>query len=298
MNKEEGPLVSIVIPTYNHALYLKRALDSVFCQTYERWEAIVVDNHSTDNTDEIVSGFKDSRLTYLKIHNNGVIAASRNAAIHTANGEWVAFLDSDDWWTANKLQACIDSAVDSVDLIYHDLQIVRKRAAFRGRSVNRSWQVSAPVLIDLLVRGNAISTSSVFVRTLLLKQIGGMDERREMIAAEDYNTWLRISQLTDQFRYLPQTLGYYQVHAQGVSSRKDMSIPARFAADAFVSRLDSHQRSRFEGNLSYTRGRCYFQSGNYKAAKSDLITAFRHGKHTLKPKLVWMLIMIAVFGRE
>ncbi len=96
-----GTLVSVVIPTYNHARFLGRALQSVMDQTYKNWEVIIIDNHSQDNTDEIVEAFKDPRITLLKIHNNGVIAASRNMGIRAAKGEWIAFLDSDDHWYPN-----------------------------------------------------------------------------------------------------------------------------------------------------------------------------------------------------
>ena len=87
----KNPLVSVVIPTYNHARYLDRALQSVLDQTYKNWEIIVVDNHSTDNTAEIVNKFSGNRLTYLKLNNNGIIAASRNAALSKARGDWVAY---------------------------------------------------------------------------------------------------------------------------------------------------------------------------------------------------------------
>ena len=70
MNDTATPLVSVVIPTYNHARYLGRALQSVLDQTYVNWEAIVIDNHSTDNSDEVTARFIDPRITYLKIHNN------------------------------------------------------------------------------------------------------------------------------------------------------------------------------------------------------------------------------------
>ena len=90
------PLVSIVIPTYNHANYLSKALQSVLDQTYKNWEAIVIDNHSTDDTNEVINRYVDPRIKYLKIHNCGVIAKSRNVGIQTAKGEWIAFLDSDD----------------------------------------------------------------------------------------------------------------------------------------------------------------------------------------------------------
>ena len=63
----------------------------------------MVDNHSPDQTDQIVQEFSDPRIKLLKIHNNGVIAASRNMSIREAKGEWIAYVDSDDWWTSNKL---------------------------------------------------------------------------------------------------------------------------------------------------------------------------------------------------
>ena len=167
------PLVSVVIPTYNHARYLGRALQSVLDQTYVNWEAIVIDNHSTDNTDEVMASFADPRFTYLKIHNNGVIAVSRNAGIRAAKGEWIALLDSDDWWTADKLQACFDSINDQVDLVYHDLEIVTDHPRLFRRKIIKSWQAKTPVLMDLLLKGNAITNSSVLVRKSLLEKIRG-----------------------------------------------------------------------------------------------------------------------------
>ena len=112
-------LVSIVVPTYNHSIYLKRALESIINQTYENWEVIVIDNHSTDNTFEVVANFKNNRIKYLQVHNKGIIAISRNIGIKSANGEWIAFLDSDDWWTRDKLEICIQSINEKVDFIYH-----------------------------------------------------------------------------------------------------------------------------------------------------------------------------------
>src|SRR4051812_44716056 len=107
MIRAVNPLVSVVIPTYNHAQFLGRALGSVIAQTYTNWEAIVVDNHSQDDTDAVVASQSDPRIKLLKIHNNGVIAASRNKAMREARGEWIAFLDSDDAWYPEKLAVLI-----------------------------------------------------------------------------------------------------------------------------------------------------------------------------------------------
>jgi glycosyltransferase involved in cell wall biosynthesis len=289
MNDNATPLVSVVIPTYNHARYLRRALQSVIDQTYTNLEAIVIDNHSKDNTDEVMASFADPRITYLKIHNNGVIAASRNAGIREAKGEWIAFLDSDDWWTADKLKACCESINDKVDLIYHDLKIITDQPRFLRPKIIKCWQVKPLVLIDLMERGNAIATSSAVVRAKLLKQINGMNESPNMVAAEDYNTWLRISQLTDGFRYVSKKLGFYQLHNQGVS-QKDMSIPVQHAVVDFIDVLNPAQKNRFLANLRYTKGRFEYLVGNSAIAKQNLIFSLRHGKLSVKLKSAMMLI--------
>jgi glycosyltransferase involved in cell wall biosynthesis len=290
MNDVANPLVSVVIPTYNHARYLGRALQSVLDQTYTNWEVIVIDNHSTDNTDEVMASFSDPRITYLKIHNNGVIAASRNAGIRAAKGEWIAFLDSDDWWTLNKLQVCFDSVNHKVDLVYHDLEIVSEQSRVFRRKIIKSRQVNAPVLIDLLENGNALSTSSVMVRLKLLNKVKGMNESPNMVAAEDYNTWLRISQLTDGFKYISKQLGFYQLHNQGISSQKDMSVPASYAAEAFIDTLSQDQRNKFEGSLSYPRGRFNYLTGDKAAANASLFVALKYGRISIKVKSALMLI--------
>jgi len=130
MTERTKSLVSVVIPTYNHARFLGRALQSVLDQTHFKWEVIVVDNYSTDNTDEVMAKFSDSRIRHLKIHNKGVIAVSRNMGVREAKGEWVAFLDSDDWWTKTKLEECLHRAHEAFDLVYHDLEIVSGKSRF------------------------------------------------------------------------------------------------------------------------------------------------------------------------
>ena len=121
-----NPLVSIIIPTYNRAEDLKRALQSVFDQTFTDWEVVVVDNHSIDNTDRLIESFNDPRIRLFKIHNEGVIAASRNLGLKHALGEYIAFLDSDDWWLPKKLEESIKYMNQGADIVYHDLFYVTK----------------------------------------------------------------------------------------------------------------------------------------------------------------------------
>ena len=97
-------LVSIIMPSYNTGQYIAETIQSVISQTYQNWELIIVDDCSTDNTDEIVAKIRDERIRYFKNVNNSGAAVSRNKALREARGRWIAFLDSDDLWMPEKLE--------------------------------------------------------------------------------------------------------------------------------------------------------------------------------------------------
>ncbi len=98
------PLITIIIPSYKRCKKIKKALYSVKSQTFENWEAIVIDNSSKDGTKELINSFNDKRIKFYEIKNEGFISKSRNFGIEKSNGQYLAFLDSDDWWTPNKLE--------------------------------------------------------------------------------------------------------------------------------------------------------------------------------------------------
>ena len=101
-------LVSIIMPSYNTAEYIKESIDSVLAQTYTNWELIIVDDCSTDNTDAVIALFEDKRIRYFKNERNSGAAVSRNRALREAKGRYIAFLDSDDLWVPEKLEKQID----------------------------------------------------------------------------------------------------------------------------------------------------------------------------------------------
>lgn len=98
-------LVSIIMPSFNTGKYITETIESVLVQSYKNWELIIVDDCSSDNTDEIISTYlSDDRIHYLKNEKNSGAAFSRNTALREANGKWIAFLDSDDLWMPEKLE--------------------------------------------------------------------------------------------------------------------------------------------------------------------------------------------------
>ena len=106
--EREMGLVSIIMPSFNTAPYIKETIQSVLNQTYTNWELIIVDDCSTDNTDEILSTINDKRIRYFKNEKNSGAAVSRNKALLEARGQWIAFLDSDDLWMPEKLEKQIN----------------------------------------------------------------------------------------------------------------------------------------------------------------------------------------------
>ena len=274
MNNSPAPIFSVVIPTYNHAHFIGRALQSLLDQTYIDWEAIIIDNHSQDNTDEVVGRFADPRISLLKIHNNGVIAASRNAGIRQAKGDWVAFLDSDDWWTPQKLSLSFKALSAGADLVYHDLYAVRAidQTAFNERI--RSTKPRHPMFQAFLCAGMSVPNSSVVVRRDLLTQIGGESEKRELISVEDCDTWIRLSLITEKFERIPECLGYYWIGGGNNSSASQLQcVRVQALYDQYLDVLDDCERRQALGFLSYRVGRIAQLYGDKSKAQKNLLDA-------------------------
>ncbi len=214
------PLVSVVIPTYNHAHFLGRALKSVLAQTYTHWEAIVIDNHSQDNTEEVIGSFQDPRIRILKIHNHGVIAASRNAGISAAHGEWIAFLDSDDLWYPKKLEVVLDEVgkSPSFDVYSTDELLVNEITA--GTSLLEYGPYEPDFYEQLLVSGNCLSPSAALVSSgFLTREKIMFRENPEFVTAEDYDLWLLLARSGARFRFIRSLQGEYRIHASNSSGQ-------------------------------------------------------------------------------
>ena len=112
-NERVEGLVSIIMPSYNTAPYISSSIQSLINQTYNNWELIIVDDCSTDNTEDVLSEIKDERIRFFKNEKNSGAAVSRNKALREAKGQWVAFLDSDDLWMPDKLEKQIRFMMDN-----------------------------------------------------------------------------------------------------------------------------------------------------------------------------------------
>jgi glycosyltransferase involved in cell wall biosynthesis len=252
----DSPLVSIVIPTYNHAPMLQRALATVIEQTYQNWNAIVVNNYSTDNTLEVVATFNDPRIQCVNFRNNGVIGASRNEGIALATGKYVAFLDSDDTWFPTKLEKCVEILESGSDLVCHAEYWIDESGKSRLVAYGPS---EAATHHNLIYKGNRISTSATVVRTALLKEVHGFDVSPELISTEDYDLWIRLAAKSDKFAFISEPLGEYHRHDNNVSA----NIEKHLAAELALLAKHFSANTRFENMVARRRRKAlaYYGAG-------------------------------------
>ncbi len=283
-------MFSIVIPTFNRADKLQKAIQSVLNQTYTDFEVLIMDDGSTDHTEETVKSFQDPRIKYFWDKNSGGPATPRNRGIQLAQYEWICFLDADDSWKSNKLEICKKNISDEVDLIYHNLILIDGMSKSRG--VIKSRALKSPVIKDLLINGNCISNSSVVVRKKLLNDVGGINTSIQMIATEDFNTWLKIANLTDKFLFVKKNLGYYLEDSSGISSKKNMALYHMAAINDFLYLLNRDELNKAQAVINYIEARYQYFEGNFLGIKSKLWYCLRNGYFMLKVKSFYMLLFV------
>ena len=213
MKIETSPLISVVIPTYNHAEFLKVAISSVLEQAYQNFEIVIVDNHSNDHTNEVVDSFNDDRISLHKINNNGIIAASRNLGVDHAKGDWIAYLDSDDYWYPTRLQCLIDSMRNDLkyDVISTDEY---KTNNLTGKKTKLIYgPLKGQKYRSLLLYGNRLSPSASLVRKgFLLENEVRFNESSDFVTVEDYDYWLQLALSDATFKFIHSFEGEYLVH--------------------------------------------------------------------------------------
>ena len=214
------PLISVILPTYNHAHFLGKAIESVLSQLYTNWELLIIDNHSEDNTDEVIASFSDCRIRTLKTHNDGVIAVSRNIGIIEAKGEWIAFLDSDDTWYNQKLSTVTEliNKYNQYDVISTDEYMVENSTGKRKELKYGPYRND--FYKEMLVNGNKLSTSATVVRSSFMKERSILfNESKSYITVEDYDLWLNLARHGAKFYFIPKFLGEYNIHSSNSSGQ-------------------------------------------------------------------------------
>jgi glycosyltransferase involved in cell wall biosynthesis len=221
-----GPLVSVILPVFDRAGSVARAIESVLAQSYGPVELIVVDDGSTDGTAAILEAYRGV-ATILRQANGGAYAA-RNLALRHAAGELVAFIDSDDAWLPDKLERQVPLMRPGIGLVYGDIDIVTAPGDGALRTGMTAFKAVTPArgrALEALACGNFVPTSTALVRRSALQESGGFPESR---LSADYLAWFRIAQAHD-FDYVDAPVARYTRHRAGISHDLGRSLAARIS---------------------------------------------------------------------
>lgn len=203
------PLISVIIPTYNYAAFLARAIKSVLCQGYPNFEIIIIDDGSTDNTAEVV--IKDDRIHYFYQENRG-LAAARNAGIDRSKGSYLVFLDADDWLEPGALEKNYDALKNKPDVAF-----VSGNYYFLKAAINELFPITTEINehhYTHLLKSNYIGMHA----TVLFQRWVFDDVRYDesLRSCEDYDLYLRIARNHPVIHHAPFIATYY-FHPSGLS---------------------------------------------------------------------------------
>jgi glycosyltransferase involved in cell wall biosynthesis len=217
--------VSVILPTYNRANLLPRAVRSVLNQTYKDFELIIIDDGSTDNTVDIVKSFDDPRISYIKLEKNKGAPAALNIGIDRARGQFIAFQDSDDEWHREKLSrqvAAFKDAANEVGVVYSGMWRISddKRTFVPGDDISKK----EGDIHESLLSANFIGPPAAMVKKECFSKVGVFDESLPCI--EDWELWLRLSKCY-HFIYLPEPMvnAYYSPDSTSIDYEK---LPVAF----------------------------------------------------------------------
>tara|TARA_Y100000741_G_C18211321_1_gene541832 strand:- start:94 stop:987 length:894 start_codon:yes stop_codon:yes gene_type:complete len=287
---------SVVLPTYN-CNYVSRSIESVLKQSYKHWELLIIDNNSKNLYFKKIKSYKDKRIRYFKINNKGIIAKSRNLGVKKSKFNWVAFLDSDDYWKKNKLQSIYDHIIkNKADLYYHNLIIneinsnSRKNCLYDGKI-----KINKPILDNLILFGNKIPQSSVVVKKKLIEKVKYISEKKNYVTWEDFDLWIKISKITNKFYFIKNKLGFYWVDDKKLKKLKNYikiinNFEKYYSNDINIIKNKYRKKNLDWVNLS--KSIYYFKTKKFKKgihflkklSKKEIIHSY---KNYLKKKIIY-----------
>lgn len=266
-----SPTITAVIPTYNRADILREALESVFAQTRPADEIVVVDDGSTDHTASVAQA-QAGRIRYVAQPNRGP-AAARNRGMREAGGEYIAFLDSDDLWTADCLASFAESLRQDGDLDFifalsqnFTAERTETRPDLNEPEVRRLLESSAGRLPDpfgLLLRENVVRTSAVLVRRRCALEAGLIDE--SLRHAEDYDFWLRLALRGCRVGFVNRVLCRRRLHSGNLINEWLRLRTAMIEVLGRYREISGQDRRRLEQRIESLR----YDVGSYLLAHGD-----------------------------
>tara|TARA_B100001057_G_scaffold33692_1_gene30576 strand:- start:186 stop:1079 length:894 start_codon:yes stop_codon:yes gene_type:complete len=221
---KKKPLVSIIMNCFNGEKYLNSSLNSIIKQDYKNWELIFWDNKSTDNTFKILKSFDDKRIRYFRAKKRTVLYEARNFAIEKAKGEFIAFLDVDDFWTKDKLRKQIPKFRDrKIGLVYSNFY---KYNDFKKKKyIAYDNKLPQGHITSSIIKNYQIGFLTIVLRKKFLKKHKIFDFKYDLLS--DYNFVLNFS-LKHSFACLNSPLAFYRIHDNQLQKNKMVSQARQF----------------------------------------------------------------------
>ncbi len=243
------PTVSVIIPTYNRADLIGRAIQSVLDQTFEDWELIIVDDGSQDQTNAVVARFHDARIHYL-YQSNKKLPGARNTGIKAGTSEYVAFLDSDDRFLPGKLatQAAVLDEHSDVGLVAAGWQEID--LAGKVLRTTNSWRLRPDLTLNTWLYACPFIVPSVLVRRSWLERVGLFDEQQYYV--EDWDLWLRLAYAGCRMAWVPAIVCLRTIHEGNmVHNAERMSAGLQRVFDKFLAQPDLPESIRQQETQVY-----------------------------------------------
>ena len=300
-NEEEKlvePKVSIIIPAYNTSRYITKAVESALGQTEENIEVIVVDDASTDNTVEVVKSFTDQRLTILVNETNKGPSYSRNRALKEAKGEWIALLDSDDWYAPNRLEILLNVAItENADIIADDIFVIKdgvdntslpSETCFSTKqiNINKLTKIDAAYLVDL----NLGITKPIIKREFLNFHNLQFDEKIKY--EEDLLLFLLCLVNGASFILLPEPYYFYRTRSGSLMTEQTQFYEQAYNTNLYLLQQEfTKNNPKLAASLSRRLSNIKLLRAYYKVKpfikKRDFLTALTVGVQN--PIFFWAL---------
>ena len=291
---EKNPTCSVIIPTYNRAHLVDRAIQSVLNQTYQNFEFIVVDDGSTDNTEEVVKKFqeKDKRIRYIKHERNKGASAARNTGIKAAKGEYIAFQDSDDEWLPEKLEKqmkVFETAPPEVGVIYTGFWRIENNKKIY---IPYSWVAQKEGNIHKeLLKGSFIGLPTVLIRKECFKKAGMFDKKLPRL--QDWELFIRISKHC-KFKYINEALLISPYTIGSISFNNESLIQAL----ELILKKHSEEFKKYKKILSvqmYWLGSILCKSGKMKEGKKYFLRVINISPLNIK---AWIGLTASLLGKN
>jgi glycosyltransferase involved in cell wall biosynthesis len=291
------PIVSVIIPTYNRAALLKRAVDSVLGQTYQHFELIVVSDGSTDNTDEVIKSFNDNRIRYLKHGKSRGASAARNTGIKASKGKYIAFLDDDDEWLPKKLEKqvlLIQSLPDKFGMVYCWMDYFDESGKLIKKHHPKLKGYVFPHVLDAQRIGGC---PTLLVHREVIEKIGGFDESLPRGNDGDF-----IRRVCKEYEvdFVPEVLVRVHIgHTDRISSVSEQSLRNRVKGGETKLRKFSDDLKRFpEAHASILRklALTYLKLGEDVRVEFYLRQAMKVAPLNAKLYIDWIRLKLRSFG--